>query len=179
MTRNSTFIASLFFLAAAAFTVPASATQEKTADSAATSQSSSGSVGISSASSSASAGQSTSSRNQEKTAPGGGSLATSPVPEREADSVEDRNRKALEGTAGKTPGKLLIRSATTKARIWVGNKLVGETPLLMLLAPGQYKVELRGPRMEYAKGEVDLLPNESRELILKLEQRYPSNVRLP
>lgn len=179
MTRNSTFPALLLFLAAVAFTVSVSAAQEKTADSAASSQSSSASVGLSSASSSASAGQSTLSPSQEKAAPGGGATATSPVPPREEESVEARNRKTLESTAGKTPGKLLIRSATTKARIWVANKLVGETPLLMMLAPGQYKVELRGPRMEYAKGEVDLLPNESRELILKLEQRYPSNVKLP
>ena len=45
--------------------------------------------------------------------------------------------------------------------------------MLLVLAPGKYQLELRGPRMEYASQVVDLLPKETREVALKLAVRYP------
>jgi hypothetical protein len=100
------------------------------------------------------------------------------LPARNGDPVDATNRKELERQAGSGAGKLLIRSSSAEAAAWINGKLVGSTPLLLLLAPGQYRVELRGSRSEFAQGTVDLLPNETRELVMELEQRYPSQVRL-
>ena len=100
------------------------------------------------------------------------------MPARNGEPVEITNRKELEQQAGKDAGKLLLRSSSAAATAWINGKLVGNTPLLLLLAPGQYKIELRGTRSEFAAGAVDLLPNETREVVMELEQRYPSQVRL-
>jgi len=100
------------------------------------------------------------------------------LPARSGEPLEVTNRKELERQAGNDAGKLLIRSSSAEAKAWINGKLVGNTPLLLLLAPGQYKVELRGSRSEFAQGSVDLLPNETREFVMELEQRYPSQVRL-
>jgi len=93
-------------------------------------------------------------------------------------SNEDANRQALEQEAGEDAGKLLLRSTPTKAAVWIEGKRVGSTPLLLVLAPGAYRVELRGSRMEFAGQRVDLQARETRELNVPLEQRYPSHVRL-
>jgi len=53
---------------------------------------------------------------------------------------------------------------------------VGKTPMLLVLAPGSYQVEMRGTRGETAKSRVDLLPRETRELPLKLQLLYPARV---
>ncbi|MBF8304916.1 MAG: hypothetical protein HW398_104 [Acidobacteria bacterium] len=100
------------------------------------------------------------------------------MPARSGEPLDAANRKELERQAGNDAGKLLIRSSSAEAKAWINGKLVGNTPLLLLLAPGQYKVELRGSRSEFAQGSVDLLPNETREFVMELEQRYPSQVRL-
>jgi len=100
------------------------------------------------------------------------------LPARSGEPVDAVNRKELERQAGSDAGKLLIRANSAPAAAWVNGRLVGNTPLLLLLAPGQYRVELRGARSEFAQGAVDLLPNETRELVMELEQRYPSQVRL-
>lgn len=100
------------------------------------------------------------------------------LPARSGEPLEVMNRRELERQAGNDAGKLLIRSSSAEATAWINGKRVGGTPLLLLLAPGQYKVELRGSRSEFAQGNVDLLPNETREFVMELEQRYPSQVRL-
>jgi hypothetical protein len=100
------------------------------------------------------------------------------LPARSGEPVDAANRKELERQAGRDAGKLLLRSGSAEATAWINGKVVGNTPLLLLLAPGQYRVELRGSRSEFAQGTVDLLPNETRELVMELEQRYPSQVRL-
>lgn len=100
------------------------------------------------------------------------------LPARSGEPVDAANRKELERQAGSDAGKLLLRANSAPAAAWINGKLVGNTPLLLLLAPGQYRVELRGARSEFAQGTVDLLPNETRELVMELEQRYPSQVRL-
>jgi PEGA domain-containing protein len=84
------------------------------------------------------------------------------------------NRQALEQRAGQNPSKLLIRSVPTAAQVWIDGKFVGNSPMLLVLAPGKYRLELRGQRMEYASQVVDLLPKETREVALKLVVRYPT-----
>jgi hypothetical protein len=89
---------------------------------------------------------------------------------------EETNRKSLEGSAGKDAGKLLLRATPVEAQIWVNGKIVGKTPLLLVLAPGKYQVEMRGARGQTGKRSVDLLPHETRELAVKLDQLYPARV---
>lgn len=91
---------------------------------------------------------------------------------------QEKNRRDLEAKAGKNPGKLLIRSSSGEAQIWIDGKPVGKTPLLLIIAPGKYDIELRGPRAETARSEVALLPKETRELNVRLELRYPTRVML-
>ncbi len=84
------------------------------------------------------------------------------------------NRRALETQAGQNAGKLLLRSVPSTAQVWIDGAFVGNSPMLLLLAPGKYRVELRGQRMEYAVRVVDLLPRETREITLTLAVRYPT-----
>jgi len=87
---------------------------------------------------------------------------------------EVANRQVLEQNSGKNPGKLLLRSTPSAAKVWINGMFVGSTPLLLVVAPGKYQVELRGPRMEHAANSVDLLPNETRIASLALSARYPT-----
>jgi hypothetical protein len=56
----------------------------------------------------------------------------------------------------------------------VNGKIVGKTPMLLVLAPGKYQVEMRGARGQTGNSSVALLPRETRELAVKLGQLYPS-----
>jgi hypothetical protein len=98
-------------------------------------------------------------------------LVVSPGP-----APEETNRKALEERAGKDAAKLLLRGAPVQAQIWVDGKLVGKTPLLLVLSPGKYQIEMRGSRGQTGKCSVDLLPRETREMTVKLELLYPGRV---
>jgi hypothetical protein len=89
---------------------------------------------------------------------------------------DETNRKALESTAGKDASKLLLRASPVEARVWVDGKIVGKTPMLLVLAPGKYQVEMRGSRGQTGKSSVALLPRETRELAVKLDQLYPARV---
>jgi len=89
---------------------------------------------------------------------------------------EGANRQALERKSGKNAGKLLLRSTPSGAQVFVDGMFVGSTPLLLVVAPGKYQVELRGARMEQATQSVDLLPNETRILAPTLSARYPTRV---
>ena len=100
------------------------------------------------------------------------------LPSDPAPPSQEKNRRDLEAKAGKHPGRLLIRSSSGEAQIWIDGKPVGKTPLLLILAPGKYHIELRGPRAETARSEVALLPTETRELNIRLERRYPTRVML-
>ncbi|HKZ53538.1 MAG TPA: PEGA domain-containing protein [Candidatus Acidoferrales bacterium] len=95
-----------------------------------------------------------------------------------SESDEEANRRALEEEAGKDAGTLLLRSVPNKARVWVDGKPVGNTPLLLILPPGGYKVEMRGERLEFAQRQVNLLPEEKREVVFPLKLRYPTQVLL-
>ncbi len=92
-----------------------------------------------------------------------------------AQRPEVANRQALEGNAGNHPGKLLLRSIPYGAQVWINGMFVGHAPLLLIVAPGKYQVELRGQRMEYGSRAVDLLPGETRTVSLTLSVRYPTH----
>ena len=86
------------------------------------------------------------------------------------------NRRALEEHAGRDASKLLIRSTPPSSQVWIDDKFVGNTPMLLVLAPGKYRVSFRGSRMESGQQSVDLLPRETRELALSLSAHYPTRV---
>lgn len=88
------------------------------------------------------------------------------------------NRKALEERAGRDAGKLLLRSVPSPARAWVDGAFVGSTPLLLILAPGKYQVEVSGQRLESGQQTVDLLPRETRDIALQMAVRYPTTVSI-
>lgn len=88
------------------------------------------------------------------------------------------NRKDLEARAGKNAAKLMLRSKPSQADVKIDGKPVGKTPLLLVLAPGQYDVVMAGERMDHAEQKVDLLPKETREFLLPLKQLYPTTVEI-
>lgn len=89
---------------------------------------------------------------------------------------DEVNRKDFEDNAGEKAGKLLLRSVPTGADIFVNDRLVGKTPLLMVVAPGKYKVDMRGPREGYGHGTVGVMPKETQTVVINLNQRYPISV---
>jgi PEGA domain len=97
---------------------------------------------------------------------------------RPGDEVIAANRRALEERAGKDPAKLMLRSAPNGSWIWVDGKTIGKTPLLLIVAPGAYKVEMEGARMEFGEQQIELVPKETREVLLTLTPRYPTHVEL-
>ena len=88
------------------------------------------------------------------------------------------NRQALELRAGPDAGKLLLRSLPSSAQVWIDGVAVGHTPMLLILTPGKYEVELRGQRLERAKRSIDLLPHETREVALTLAAHYPTRATI-
>ena len=88
------------------------------------------------------------------------------------------NRQALEHRAGPDAGKLLLRSVPSSAQVWIDGVAVGKTPMLLVLTPGRYEVELRGQRLERAKSSIDLLPHETREVALTLAAHYPTRATI-
>jgi len=95
---------------------------------------------------------------------------------RQGPAPDELNRKEFEEGAGKDAGKLLMRSTPTGAQIFVNGRLVGRAPLLLILAPGKYKVEMRGQRRDYGERTVGLLPNETQDVVLTLSPLYPIRV---
>jgi hypothetical protein len=91
-------------------------------------------------------------------------------------SPQETNVREFLAGAGKDAGKVLLRATPVEADIWLNGKIIGKTPILLVLAPGKYQVEMRGARGETGKGIVDLLPHETRELMVKLRQLYPGRV---
>jgi PEGA domain len=110
--------------------------------------------------------------------PAAGGAASAHLVASSGPPAEDTNRKMLESHAGKDAGKLLLRATPVEAQIWVDGKIVGKTPMLLVLAPGKYQIEMRGARGQTGKSSVDLLPRETRQLAVKLEQLYPGKVAL-
>lgn len=95
---------------------------------------------------------------------------------RQGPPPDETNRKAFEESAGKDAGKLLMRSTPTGAQVFVNGRLVGRAPLLLILAPGKYKIEMRGQRREYGERTVGLLPNATQDVALTLSPLYPTRV---
>ena len=110
--------------------------------------------------------------------PSNAPLGSAHLPSHPVLPSQEENRRDLEAKAGKNAAKLLIRSSSGEAQIWIDGKPVGKTPLLLIIASGKYEIELRGPRAETAQTEVALLPKETRELNIRLELRYPTHVML-
>ena len=102
------------------------------------------------------------------------------VTTRKETDLQDANRRALEQRAGKDAAKISLKSAPAKAMVRIDGKPVGQTPLLISLAPGDYKIEMEGPRMEFGKQQLTVSPNETREIDLPLSAapRYPSHIEL-
>jgi hypothetical protein len=90
--------------------------------------------------------------------------------------VDEVNRKALEEHTGPDAGKLMLHSVPTGAQIYINGLLVGRTPLLLVVAPGKYKIEMRGQRQEYGKRSIGLLPNETQDIIVTLASLYPTRI---
>lgn len=106
------------------------------------------------------------------------SAQTSPghLPQLVGPPPEVVNRRNLEQHAGKDAAKLLIRSNPSGSQVWVNSSFVGSTPMMLVLAPGKYHVEFRGPRQETAASAIDLLPRETRELAPTLTAHFPTRV---
>ncbi len=96
------------------------------------------------------------------------------------DSREDANRRALEQRAGQDAAKLSLKSVPARAVVRIDGTPVGLTPLQISLAPGTYKIEMEGPRMEFGKQQVTLGAKETREIQLPLSgaPRYPNRITL-
>jgi hypothetical protein len=96
--------------------------------------------------------------------------------ERTGPPPSEINRKDFEDNAGDSAGKLLLRSFPSGAEIFINDLLVGQTPLLMVIAPGKYKIAMRGPRDELGQAMIGVLPKETQKVVIKLTQRYPAHV---
>jgi len=114
-------------------------------------------------------------------AAGAGAGKTAPAQQQPMRAVVDAvgaNRRALEARAGKDAAKLMLRSAPNRAWVWIDGKEVGMTPLQLVVAPGVYKVEMKGRQMDFSRKQVELHPKETREVLLTLQPLYPTHVEL-
>lgn len=100
------------------------------------------------------------------------------LPMRSAADIVGANRRALELGAGKDAAKLMLRSAPNGAWVRIDGKDIGKTPVLLVVAPGVYKVEMEEAQMESSRREVKLLPKETQEVLLTLKSRYPTHIEL-
>jgi hypothetical protein len=94
------------------------------------------------------------------------------------EDVMGGNRRALEAKAGKDAAKVMLRSQPDGAWVLIDGKGVGKTPLLLILAPGVYKVEMHITQREPSQQRVDVLAKETREVLLTLPARYPTHVEV-
>jgi hypothetical protein len=91
--------------------------------------------------------------------------------------AEEVNRKALEQRAGSEGAKMLLRSVPNGAQVFVDGAFVGRTPLLLLVPPGKYKIQMRGQREAFGESTVGVAAKETREIALTLRARYPEHVQ--
>jgi PEGA domain len=91
---------------------------------------------------------------------------------------DETNRKYFEINAGRDAGKVLFRSDPSDAQVFVNHLLVGHTPLLMFLAPGEYGLDMQGPRQETGHRMVGVMPKETQTVLIDLNQRYPATVSI-
>jgi hypothetical protein len=111
--------------------------------------------------------------------PSSAKQASSPhILERSGPPPDEVNRKGFEDNAGEKGGKLLLRSVPSGADIFINDLLVGRTPLLMVIAPGPYKIDMRGARDDSGHESVGVMPEATRTVEIDLKQRYPSSILL-
>ena len=91
---------------------------------------------------------------------------------------EEVNRKALEANAGPDAGKLLLRSTPPGAQVFINGAYVGKAPMLLIVPPGKYTVDMRGGRLETGTQVVGLLANQTQQVAMTLRQLYPSSVSM-
>jgi hypothetical protein len=92
--------------------------------------------------------------------------------------VDEVNRKALEDSAGKDASSVLLRSSPPGAQIYINGDFVGYAPLLLNVAPGKYKVEMRDQHNDSAERTVGLLAKDTQKVTLMLSSRYPNRVSM-
>jgi PEGA domain len=90
--------------------------------------------------------------------------------------ADEANRKALEERAGSNGGKLLLRSTPSGAQVFIDGAFVGRTPLLLIVSPGRYKIQMHGPRESFSERTAEVVAQETQEIALKLSERYPEHV---
>jgi hypothetical protein len=95
-----------------------------------------------------------------------------------ASRVDEENRQAFEDNAGENAGKLLLRSVPSGADVFINDLFVGKTPLLLVIAPGKYEVDVRGPRLETGHKSVGVIAKDTESVVIALDQRYPASVSL-
>jgi hypothetical protein len=91
---------------------------------------------------------------------------------------KDLNRKEFEDNAGEKGGKLLLRSVPSGADIFINGLIVGQTPLLMVIEPGKYKIDMRGTRDDWGHASVGLMPKETQTVVIHLSERYPAGISI-
>ena len=117
--------------------------------------------------------------NAAKTATGPGATASQPISHLivlPGPPADEANRKTLEEHLGPDAGKLMLHSVPTGAQIYMNGLLVGRTPLLLVVPPGKYRVEMRGQRQEHGNRTIGLLPNETQDIVVTLASLYPTRV---
>jgi len=100
------------------------------------------------------------------------------LPARTGPPPSELNRKDFEDNAGENAGRVLFRSVPESAEIFINDFVVGRTPLLLVIAPGKYKIEMRGPRQETGRTTLGVLPKETQTIVINLKQRYPASVSI-
>jgi hypothetical protein len=90
--------------------------------------------------------------------------------------AEERNRRELESNAGPQAGKVLLRSQPTEVDITINGLYVGKTPLLLILAPGKYTLDARGPRQETEHRTLGVMPKDTQTVLLKMNQTFPASI---
>ena len=96
--------------------------------------------------------------------------------ERSGPPPDEVNRREFEDQAGEQGGKLLLRSVPSGADVFINDLLVGRTPLLIAMAPGPYKIDMRGARDDSGHANVGVMPKATRTVAIDLKQRYPSSI---
>jgi hypothetical protein len=106
----------------------------------------------------------------------GPTAASTHLPASDAPAVDEVNRKNFEDDAGRNPAKLMLHSTPNGAQIFVNGLYVGHAPILLLLAPAKYKIEMRGSRQESGQRTITAVSGETQEVVVTLSSLYPGKV---
>src|SRR5215471_1756499 len=88
------------------------------------------------------------------------------------------NFKSLQERAGPDAANLTLESVPDHSQVLVNGLYLGATPVKLTLAPGRYRVEMRGAGVEPVRQEVELTPKQARRVSLTLAPRYPRKISL-